>query len=532
MPAKRIVTLLILVFSPLLSLAQLDHFAVVSNTQPDFGAVNGTWGHLQFYRPFGVKAIVMDDWRNLAGISPLTGEPLNTARQGWIPLDRDVSLWHQLHPALTAPADTTAASTLVNYRQGDGVFKDFTLWYHNSLDESIRYGWTSKLRSHPRVLGATTYDEQRHRFQLNSVRDNQYFQLEAGYDHQVNPLYMLIQDSSLVWSFDDVPQIRSNRWDGSIEWSNIDSNSLGSELFAWVQGGVWSWSGAARKSLSSLAYLSHRFSLLGSAPAQLTVGVVSKQYGGNKRAQQFAEFTLPGWQGEHYLVELGLKSLGKTPLFPTINLQYQLGALQFRFNTHHLIEERLWNPKTAVIGIHELTAELNLSHINFSLSSWTGEDDGVGISGYTGQGHFNFPWRMDGMIGVAVVNNPQDWVFSDRYINWEVTQKLNLFDDALHSQLKIWGQHLFNTQLGLLDAENFQISNSNYEGEELLHLLNYTISGEVSTVIISFTDQNLLHDQLWSQYGTISWNQEFSIMANQIPNSRFRYLSIIWTFDN
>jgi hypothetical protein len=86
--------------------------------------------------------------------------------------------------------------------------------------------------------------------------------------------------------------------------------------------------------------------------------------------------------------------------------------------------------------------------------------------------------------------------------------------------------------LGLLDSDNFQISSSVYEGEDMLHLLNYTISGQVSTVIVSFTDQNILHDQLWSQYGSISWNQEFSIMANQIPNSRFRYLSIIWTFDN
>ena len=532
MRAKYRLVLLSLVCLPLWSFAQLDHFAVVRNTYPDFGAVSGTWGHLQFYRPFGVKAVVLDDWRNLTGISPLTGEPFNTDRQGGIPLERGVSLWDQMHPVLTAPADTTAASTLVNYRQGDGVFKDFTLWYHNSLDEVSRYGWTSKLRSHPRVLDVTVYDEQRHRFQANTVKDDQYFQIEAGYDHQVNPLYMLDQDSLSAWYFDDIPQIRSDRWDGSFEWGNIDSNSFGSELFAWVQGGVWSWSGGERKSLSTLAYLSHGFGLFGLAPANLKVGVVSKQYGGNKRAQQFAEFTLPKWSGANFQVEVGIKSLGKTPLFPKINMQYQRGVFQFGFKTHQLMEERIWDPKISITGIQELTAGLSLSNIKLSLSTWTGDDDGVGISGYSGQGHFTFPWRMDGLIGGAVVNNPQDWVFSEKYINWEVTQKINLFDDALHSHLKIWGKHLLDTQLGLLDSDNFQISSSVYEGEDMLHLLNYTISGQVSTVIVSFTDQNILHDQLWSQYGSISWNQEFSIMANQIPNSRFRYLSIIWTFDN
>ena len=532
MRSRNFILMLSLVGLPLLSFAQIDHFSVVSNTYPDFGAVNGTWGHLQFYRPFGVKGIVVDDWRDLTGVSPLSGEPFNTDRQGWMPMERGVSLWQQMHPALTAPADTAAASTLVNYRQGDGVFKDFTLWYHNSLDESTRYGWTSKLRSHPRVQAATVYDEQRHRFQTNKVMDDQYFQIEVGYDHQVNPLYMIALDSTSSWYYDDTPQVLSDRWDGSFEWNNIDSNSTGTELFAWVQGGVWNWSGGERKALSSLASLSHRFYLFGLNPADIKVGWVSKQFGGNKRAQQFAEFTLSALEGENYLVEVGVKSLGKTPLFPKINLQYQLGALQVGFQTHQLIEERIWDPKISVTGIQELSAALNWSNIRLSLRSWVGEDDGFNISGYAGAGHIKFPWRMDAMLGGAVVNKPHDWIFTEKYVNWELTQKVNLFDDALHSQLKIWGKHLYDTQLGWLNTDNFQTSGSIYPGEEILHLLNYTISGEVSTVIVSFTDQNLLHDDLWSQYGTVTWNTDFSIMANQISNSRYRYLSIIWTFDN
>jgi len=532
MPVKNRFAVLFLICFPLVLFAQLDNFAIIKTSTPDFGAVNGSWGHLQFYRPFGVNAIILDDWKDLTGISPLTGEPFNTHRQGWLPLDSEASLWEQLHPTLTAPADTAAASTQVNYRQGDGEFKDFTLWYHNSLDKQTRYGWTSKLRSHPRVLDVTVYDQQRHRFQVNTVQNEQKFQIEAGYDHEVNPLYMISQDSLLVWYFDDVPQIHSTLWDGSFEWNNVDSNSIGTGLSVWVQGGVWNWSLGERRSLSSMAYLSHRFNLFSLRPIGIKVGAISKQFGSDKRVQQLTELNFPTWVGDNYLVELGLKSLGKAPLFPMINMQYELGVFQLGFKTYQLIEERIWDPKMSQIGIQELSATLNLSRFNLSLSTWSGEDDGNQLSGFSGQTHFQFPWQMDGMMGAALVNKPSDWVFSEKYINWELTQRITLFEDALHTRLKIWGRHLFNTQLGILDDHNFQTSNSVYLGEEVLHLVNYTISGQASSLIVSFTDENMLQDDLWSQYASIPWNQEFSIMTNQIPNSRFRYLSIIWTFEN
>ncbi|MBC8375388.1 MAG: hypothetical protein H8E26_05025 [FCB group bacterium] len=532
MRVRTVLTILTLLYFPLNSFAQLDQFAVVGNNYPDFGDVSGTWGHLQFYRPFGMKGIVVNDWRDLTAISPLTGEPFNTDRQGWIPHDPGASLWQQLHPSLTTPADTLAPSTLVNYRQGDGVFKDFTLWYHNSLDTETRYGWTSKLRSHPRVLDATVYDEQRHRFQANTTKLGQYFKIEAGYDQKVNPLYMLAQDSLFEWYYNDDPQIHTNRWDGSFEWNNLDSNSQGTELFAWVQGGVWKWSGGERKTLSQMAYLSHRFDLLGLKSIAMKMGYISKQYGGNKRAYQFSEFTLPHWSGDHYSLEMGLRIIGKSHFSPIIDAQYGIGPLLLKYQTHQLIEENIWDSKLSVGNIQDLTAGLNFRHVDLSVSSWIGDDGGYGISGYSGEGRIRFPWQMSAMFGGAIMEMTHDWVFSKQYINWEVNQELSLFKAALHGELKVWGKHWFDTNPGTLDSENFQTSYSGYPGEELLHLLNYTISGQVSTVIVSFTDQNFLQDDLWSQYGSPSWNSEYSIMANQIPNSRFRYLSIVWTFDN
>lgn len=523
---------LLLVCLPHFSFSQVDNFARITGTYPDFGGVSGTWGHYQYHRPFGIEGIVIEEWRDLTGLSPLTSEPFNTFRQGWIPLGSSSSLWDQLHPELTAPADTTAPSTLVNYRQGEGIFKDFTLWYHNSLDKQTRYGWTSKLRSHPRIVDATVYREQRHRFQVNAEGDGEFYQMEVGYDTRVNPLYMIAQDSLLAWYYDDAPQIISDLWDGSFEWNDLDSNDLGTEIFGYVQGGNWTWSGGERRSITSQVYLKHNKDLFGLGATGITLGLISKQFGGNKRAQQFAELRLPEWRGENHLVELGVKSLGRLSIFPSVNLQYTPGPFNIGFRTHQLINERLWDSAITQTQIQELAGGVEFSKLGFQVRSWRGDDDGVGISGSSAEARFEFPWQMSFTLGGTFLDRTNDWVFAKQQLNWEITQPLILFDDVLHAHLKVWGQHLADTQPGLLDSENFMVSNSPYPGEEMLNLLNYTVSGQVSTVIISFTDQNMLHDELWSQYADIPWNLDYSIMTNQISNSRFRYVSIIWTFDN
>ena len=516
---------------PLLAAAQIEEIALVRNSSPDFGGVSGTWGHLQFYRPYGVKAIVLEDWRDLMTLSPLSGEPYNTDRQAWMPVPVDATLWQQMHPGLTAPADTTAASTMVNYKQGDGDFKDFTLWYHNSLSKTTRFGWVSKLRSHPRVLNATIYDEQRHRLQVNSETEHYQFKMEAGYDHHLNPLYSLAQDSNEVWYYDDDPQIRSDRWDGSIAWDDIDSNQVGTRITGMVQGGLWTWTAGDRKSLSSMASVSHQFKLFGLNPAKVGLGFVSKRLGGNKSRRHFAEFILPEFSGNGYSGVVGLKSLGKASLFPVIKMQLSHGAFQLDYKTQQLVEDRIWNPILNTTVIHDLSTRVHLGFIDMMLGSWTGFE-AAATSGIQGSLEFNLPWKMNIMMHAAQVNDPGDWVLSEKQLNWVLTQKLSLFKQALHGELKLWGRHLFNTQPGWLETDNLSVTNSSFPGEDALHLLNYTLSGEVSTVIISFTDQNMLQDLLWTQYGTVSWNPDYQVMGNQLPNSRFRYLTLLWTFDN
>lgn len=515
-------------------IGQLDHIAIIDRDVPDFGAVSGTWGPVQFYRPFGVKGILLEEWSDLLTMHPISGEPFNTDRQGWMSLKRNASLWSQLHPDLTAEADTTAASLLVNYKQGDGDFKDFTVWYHNSLGKSTRYGWNSKLRSHQRFLGVTLYDEQGHRLQIENGTDDYVLRVEAGYDHQVNPLYMYELDTATqVWAYNDDLQIRSDRWDGNVRWHNFDSSSTGSEVFVSVQGGIWDWPVGQRQSLSTMAYFGHRFKVGDLSPAELKFGALSNQIGGAQSARHFIELKLPGFNWKDFTAELGLKNLGVWHWLPTANIQFMRGPFDMSYQTRHLLEDRTWEPQFNASTIHHLQARLALSGIDLSLGHWQGKKDASSVSGYHGNVQFEFPWMMQISIGGSKVDQRVDWVWAEKQLNWELNQDVILFDEALFGHLKVWGRHLFEPQLGLLDPETIQVQVVPPSGtDEVLHLLNYTIYAQVSTLIIGFSDSNMLQDPLWSQYASVPWDSEFTIMVNQFPETRFRYLSLIWVFDN
>ena len=525
--------LLLGVALPAFMLALLDHIAVVSGTYPDFGAVPGSWGHLQFYRPLGMKGIVLEDWRDLTSLSPLSGEPFNTDRQSWISLDTKASLWQQTHPPLTVVADTTSASLTVNYKQGDGEFKDFNIWYHNSLGKTTRYGWTSKLRSHPRLLGVTSYDEQRHRIQVNTSGERFSLTVEGGYDHQVNPLYWLeIDTTTYAWDYDDSPQILSHRWDGNLLWHNLDSSKVGTEIFAFFRAGLWTWPGGERQSLSSMAYVSHRFSIGELSPFEIKGGVLSKQLGGNKNSRQFAEFFFPEISWKHFSATFGIKSLGKGPLFPDIDIQFKQGPLELSYETLQIINERVWTPIYNTSSVHHISSILKVAQLELFVGTWFGGGSSKDVNGYHGKAQFQFPWRMHASFGAATVNQSTDWIFANKMLTWQLDQDITLFSGALHSHLKLWGNHYLETQPGILQSETGLAGNSIFPGEAVLHLLNYTISAEVSDVIIGFTDSNILQDDVWSQYGDFPWNPNFSIMVNQLPETRFRYFSIIWVFDN
>ena len=501
---------------------------------PDFGAVQGSWGHLQQYRPFGLRGIILENWQDLTGLNPISGEIFNTDRQGWLPLGEDRSLWAQLHPSLTAPADTVAPSLLVNYKQGEAEFNDFTFWYHNSLGSSTRYGWTSKLRSHQKFLAVTAYDEQRHRAQIESQLKASTLRLELGYSHQINPLYMYELDTlTQVLNYNDDLQLNSDRWDGNLYWQSNDSSRSNSGIFASIQGGLWDWKIGKRQSISYLAYLDHEFKLGNLPVLSLKLGGMSKQLGNYKIARQFVDLMLPGLQWKNIELALGLRSAGFAQWLPVIDARIDLVPFQLTYQTRQLVFERVWDPRFKISNIHHLQAFYKGGWLVLKAGAWRTAQNNQTSAGYHGRAHLELPWKMQLMVEGSRVFDPFDWVWARQQVVWELNQDVILFEGALFGHLKIWGRHLIGVRTGVLDPETLAVTGfGDSPAEDITHLLNYTISGQVSTLILAYTDSNILQDPVWSQYAAVPWKSEYLIMNNQQPETRFRYLSLIWVFDN
>lgn len=521
---------------PIVLIGQIDNVAVVGSNHPDFGGVSGTWGHMQFYRPFGMRAIILDDWKNLATFHPISGEPINTDRQGWLPISQNQSIWSQLHPDLTTPADTTAPSLLVNYKQGDGDYQDFTIWYHNSLGDSTRFGWTSKLRSHQRYSLVTPYDEQRHRLQLEHRNGEQSLKVEIGYDHQLNPFYMYEFDTTaLVWNYNDALQIRSDRFDGSLHWQKIDSLSLGTELFIWSGGAIWDRPFSTDNSFSTLAIIGHRFQVSDWSPFGLKAGIVTKQIGGDKYIRNILEFNLPEYLNKNFRARLGIRNIGKSIWAPRINFSYTAGPISLNYKTHHMVVQSGRNSFLDVVNLNNFQTSYSFSRFELFVDYWQAKHNNQSLAGYSGELSMNMSWKMQMKIGGSHVEGTSDWIWSENQVNWEIDQGIVLFNEALYGNLRIWGRHLIEPRKGFLNSESLLGEAIDVVGTEdisRLDLLNYTIYGQVSTLILAYTDSNILQDPLWTQYSNVNWDADYLIMSNQLPQTRFRYLSLIWVFDN
>jgi hypothetical protein len=138
---------------------------------------------------------------------------------------------------------------------------------------------------------------------------------------------------------------------------------------------------------------------------------------------------------------------------------------------------------------------------------------------------------MNLKAGAAVVQGNPDWLWTDRQLNWEVQQSFTLFERALYGQVRLWGRHLLHPQTGYLDPRSLQVTPVGTAGQSL-HLLNYSVQAQVSTLIIGFTDSNILQDSRWTNLADLSWETEYAVLSNQLSQSRFQYLFLTWVFDN
>lgn len=526
------VSISITLFSTLL-MGQVDHPGMLRTETVDFGGVSGTWGHLQIHRPFGGRGIVLQEWKDLVTLHPINGEFLNTDRRGWMPHDEDASYWAQIHPVLISPADTAAPSIMVNYKQGDGDFSDFTLWYHNSMGGATRYGWTSKLRNHKRFLDYTSYYDQRHRLFLDHEMGDRKLQVEVNYDQHINPMYLLEQDTTtLGYTTRDDWGVSADRWSGSLSLQNDDSVGTGSELFVWMEGGVWSWVEGRKKSVRSMGLYRRNFQV-GSLPSiRLVFGYFGGELGGYSSFQNFTEVSIPVQFGESVTLNAGLRNVGRSHWLPTIEANLISSWLKLSYSTQHLLTHQLWNPAFSALNVNHLHAELSTGWVRPYAGGWAGSSGD--LSGYYAGLHLKTPWLLTGSVRASQSSTSDEWVWAGRQVEWELDHELTLFKKALNGKIRVWGRHLFDPMLGNLDPATLIVDpNSGTSApERVLNLLNYTVSGQVSQLIIAYTGSNVLQDPNFEAYGKLPWETQFSLMSNQASNLRFRYLTLIWVFDN
>lgn len=512
---------------------QVDYPAVIQSEGVDFGGVSGTWGHLQYHRPFGMRGIIMNDWKDLTVLNPINGEVTNTDQRGWRNRDSVNSYYDRIHPTLVTTQDTIAPSLLVNYKQGDGDFSDFSAWYHNSLGRFTRYGWTSKLRSHQRFLDVTGYYDQRHRLFIEHELSTKVVKIELNYDQHVNPMYLFELDTSTqVEAYRDDYTLHSDRWGGSVEVVSNDSASSASELFVWVEGGKWKWGVRQRNSLRSLAYYGRDLQL-GSLPTlKFKLGFISNGLGGYRSSRQFVDLTVPLEFGSRLALDIGLRNIGSSDWLPILKTQIDLGIIGLEYRIHHQIYNKIWEPEFSATSVHHISTQLDLGWLDPYGGAWVGESDGA--QGYYTGVNVSLPWQLSLNVEGSQVSKGSDWVWSGKQVKWEMGKQFTLFKKALYGDLRLWGRHLLEPEQGDLDPNSFVVSTIPADGiaHPPVHLLNYTISAQISKLVLAYTGGNLLQDETWASITDVTWETEFSLMKNQLPNNRFRYLSLIWTFDN
>lgn len=512
--------------------AQLQPPAAVQNQIVDFGGTSGTWGHFQYHRPYGARGILIQDWKDLTTLHPMNGEFLNTEIRGWYPADSATSYWDLVHPRLVASEDSLAPSVMVNYKQGDGDFSDFSVWYQNSLGPSTRYGWTSKLRSHQRFMGVNGYYDQRHRLSMLQKLDKHDLELELNYTSQVNPMYLFEVDSTtLLPNYREDYTVRSDRWSGSLRLFSNDSSDANSELIVWLEGGIWDWYQRERNTLSSMAMYS-RSLRMGSLPElQFKIGLFNGQMGDYSSTRIFGEIKAPLSFGEKLRVDLGLRNVGLSDWLPIAKVQLKLNWFDLRYETKHLMLHQLWEPAFTASTIHHLHAGISSSWLNPYLGAWSG--NAGDLSGYYAGFGIQFPWWMTLNVKGSELATSEAWVWTMRQVEWDLNQDFVLFRQALVGNLKIWGRHLFDPQQGYLNPTTLIASPSlNNREESVLNLLNYTISGQISSLVIAYTGSNFLHDPSLGSIMDLTWDTDFALMNNQASNTRFRYLTLIWVFEN
>jgi len=231
-------------------------------------------------------------------------------------------------------------------------------------------------------------------------------------------------------------------------------------------------------------------------------------------------------------IDLGVNHMGETT--PNIGASFSRGKLGLHYQTRGIVRDHMLLDIHESGLIHSVSAGIERPRSNYSISGWSGELNNITADGFEAKVGFRMPWDMTLDLAASTVNSDtSEWLLTRQQLEWTLEQELLLLDGSLNTHLKLWGRHMFEPTVGVLDIQGLNAQTlSGYTNPQSVHLLNYTISVEVSSLIMAFTDTDILQDPLWESNFSVPWESSYSIMSNQYRESRFRYFSVIWVFNN
>lgn len=534
--ADKVRTHIFIIFYLLAAFAygQLDPPGVLQLPYPEFGTVSGAWGHNFYHRPFAGRGIVITDWRDLLTLNPINGEFINTNSETWHPQEPKTSYWELVHPKLVAAEDTAFTSVLVNYKQGSGDFSDFTAWYHTAMGKSTRVGWFSKLRSHVRFTDVEDYMDQRHRLQSETELSHRVLRTEIQYAKHLNPNYLFQIDTALNIN---VPRgdfaFEFETWNGSVELKTPDSLTTGLDIFFSIEGGQWKWMAGESTALRSMVYGTYRRPLINRNPVRLTLGYLINTFNRNRRNYEFSALTIPLFHHPNLEVDVGIKNLGKSYLLPSARLKIGLGPAELNYRIRHSAVFRLADPEVIVSNIHHASISTQTNSLHLAAGIWENGAEWTSADGYHVDMGFYLPWAGEWQLGWSQANGSETWIWSREQFSWGMSQDFSLFKQALNASISLQGRHLKNPQIGYLNPSSLiaEVQSNSSEQPGTLDLLDFSLSAQISSVVVSYTNSNFLQHNFWQKNLDSNLDTEFQIMSNESPSTRFAYLTIVWIFN-
>ncbi len=509
---------------------------------PDFGVSISPTAYLTLTRPYGYPGIPLNNWSDLLHLNPVNGQPDRLSRAWWVERPDTVTALLR-SPALTAPADTSAPQIMIDYKQGDAYFNDFSFWYHKSFSRNTFMGFSSENRSHVRFSDVITYDQQDHRFEYFSRGAKSSVRVTAGFNRLRTPFYQLTTDPL---TGDQTLSTQSNlhrdRFNGSLDARYSDSKYNG-RLILWQGAGAWRWADSTRNEWTRLFAATLSRPLTTHVSAHLEAGYWSQALGEWQLKAPLAVGNLH-WNSNRFQMDLGVKIFGKTK-FPTGKIRFQ--------SRHFFVETALRSVlqydllSGTAHGVSVVLGESGYADTTFSvkLSTWQGlgglplpwdstQTVPGTIRGIAFKSKLELPWLMSLRIGAAKILKGESTydVYTTQVLNWGLDQHVYLFKRALLATLRLWGVHDFDSRSGIFNLQTQQLEPPFVIHSKTINRLNYSIEAHISDVIIAFTDVNLLQDEVWKPYFGNSWPVSYPVGRNLPPENRFRYLTVVWYFTN